>query len=90
MLSKILAIRQAWKDGNYAEAWRLFYELIGDVTGVGGRSSDCPDPDECAAQLEDLEKDVQETGRAAGGVFLALFLQVLPLIIQAIKDKKVA
>jgi hypothetical protein len=95
MFKKIAAIKAAVEAGNYTEAGRLLYELIGELSGWSGRSASArsvlKDDDKRAklvTELEGLQSAVTDEGRAAGGAFFLLLMQMLPEIIKIIKDLK--
>lgn len=85
MFGAITKIRAAIAAGDYEEAGRLFYVLLGDLTGWGGRSAADCEP-ECVAAFEGLIDDCQ--GRAAGGAIVLALIQAFgPFLLELLKRR---
>ena len=89
LLAKISRVRDLVRAGDYQAAGQLVYEIIGELTGWGGRSAaegSVAELESCYAECEGLVADCEAQGRAAGGMIALALLQLFgPTLLELLK-----
>lgn len=87
LLAKLKQVREYVALGEYENAGRLVYEIVGELTGWSGRAAAEGTVTELEACREECEALVADcAGRGAGGVIALALLQLFgPTLVELVK-----